>query len=107
MENTTYEKINPIGELDELKIYVWYCKGRGIYVNLRPVHREGYCETSMLMSPLPEGGMSVLVKEVKRKSQKQEDLIYSKIAPYSKTFAEMYDMRLFDELQKRILEVIK
>ena len=107
MENAIYEKINPLGELDELKIYAWYSKGKGIYARFQPVHRHDNCETSMLLGTGPESGLSVFVKELKRKSQKQEDAIFAKLAEHSKEFAELYNDWNVDCIKQLCYKIMK
>jgi hypothetical protein len=108
-----YKKINPInrvgGEaLDELKISVRYDKGdyydkRGVYVYIRPVHREGrgngfVSETCTLLGDTHESGFRMLLRELGRKSQKVEDEIAAKIDAKADEIATLWDEQKHTEV---------
>ena len=120
--NTTFfaklaNPVNVVGEdkLNELKVSIDYQKGGtnyfngrtengGIYVYFTPVHREGYCCKSVMMGNRLESGFKYLVKPLKRKSQKQIDLVEMQIEPLVKDFAnlwgeENYEQAIINKIQ--------
>ena len=93
--------------LDELKVYVDYEKeggnamygsydDGGIYVYLKPVHREGCVTTYSFLGNKYESGFKYLVKPLNRKSQKQIDLAAAKIEPLVNDFAKLWDEKDFN-----------
>lgn len=113
MSTKVYEKINPIGEFDELKIHVDYQKGgisfwdykpqkRGVYVHLTPVHRDREFEHSAISGDITESGFKILVSEIGRRSQKAIDSVCERVLPISKDIARMYDERRFNDIVKAV-----
>ena len=94
-------KISNKSNLNELKVSIDYQKGGtnyfngrtengGIYVYFTPVYREGYCCKSVMMGGRIESGFKYLVKPLKRKSQKQIDLVEVQIEPLVNEFANIW-----------------
>ena len=100
--------------LNELKVSVDYQKenvnyfygsidGGGIYVYLKPVNRMDGVTTSILLGSKLECGFKYLVKPLKRKSQKQIDLVAAQIEPLVKDFAKLWGEQDFNvKIAKKI-----
>lgn len=120
-DNKMYVKLNEkIGrEFDELRIHVGYEKGgynyfsgnthkRGIYVYITPVCRNGISVSTMILGSVYECGYKLFLKEVGRKNQKQEDLIFSKIenSTLKDEIADLYQKQQYHVINKKIMDII-
>ena len=105
--------------LNELKLTVDYDKGgvsylsgnirkRGIYLWMKPVHRDGLWETCTISfgADIREDGFRILLKELNRNSAKQVEAISQKIEPLADKIAEMWNTSDFNGINKIVKEVI-
>lgn len=107
-----YRNIEPIeladnDSLNELKIDTTYHKGRGIYVSVKPVHRETICglqsEHCIFSGEEKENGLYLLVKGIPRKSKKAEDAIMDALGRKADEIATAYDEGDYGKVKSIVL----
>lgn len=117
MKKAFYNGIEPIsGKYNELEVKVRYEKGgwnyfngktekRGIYVTIKPVHREFGCIAFQFTGNMKESGFKVLVKELGRKSEKWEEKVAEKLAGMALELTRLYEKEEFNTLVGKLNEM--
>lgn len=116
----SYVNINPVeiaggSPLNELKITVDYDKGgynywhggvnrRGIYVYFTPVRRGGYCESCVITGNRNTSGFKIFLKELGRRSAKQEEIYFKKLEPYFEKIGELWNENNHSGIYNLVME---
>lgn len=94
--------------LNELRIDLFYTKGRGINVSVTPVHRETrengiVSEKCIMLGGQRESGMYIFAKRLARKSAKVETAIANALEKKADEIATAYDEEDYGKVKSIVL----
>lgn len=110
--------IEPIGKINNLRIYVSHCKGgfnvfhgtqeeRGVFVFLIPVEYVNGIYSQMICQDPLHSGFKVLAKPTGRRNAKAEEKVWNAIKGHTDEIAKMFRASKFTEVCDLIVSLTK
>lgn len=93
-------------QLGGINYFTYKKESRGLYLHITPVEVRDCGNGMICESFVGFSGIKFLVKELGRKSDKQQELLWNKILPHTRQLADLFEKGEYQSIMDKLNELL-